>query len=73
MYDPTKWKLVPIEPTEEMIQAGIATPCANTDDDGVDQPQDYRNVYEAMIGAAPESVSIRGRQVEVSEFLRAPA
>lgn len=72
MYDPTKWKLVPIEPTEEMIQAGINTPCANTGDDSVDEPQDYRNVYGAMLNAAPESVSVRGRQVEVSEFLREP-
>lgn len=53
MHDPTKWKLVPIEPTEEMIQAGINMPCADTGDDSVDQPQDYINVYSAMINAAP--------------------
>lgn len=47
------FKWVPVEPTEAMLQAGINTPCALTGDDSVDEPQDYRNVYAAMLAAAP--------------------
>lgn len=48
-----EFKTVPVEPTEEMIQAAIDTPCAYTGDESVDQPQDYRNMYAAMVAAAP--------------------
>lgn len=52
--EPTGWRLVPAEPTDDMIKAGIDTPVANTGDDEIDQPQDYRNVYKAMINAVAE-------------------
>ncbi len=45
---PSGWALVPIEPTEEMIAAGRATPC--TDEEDMDD--DYRAVYKAMLAAA---------------------
>ena len=41
------YKLVPLTPTAAMVQAGINTRCAD------DEHQDYRDVYAAMIGAAP--------------------
>lgn len=47
LIDPVGYKLVPITPTLEMVQAGIDTLCGN------DEHQDYRDVYAAMIGAAP--------------------
>jgi len=49
---PDGWKLAPLIPTEAMIQAGIDTPVADTGDDSVDQAEDYRNVYAAMLRAA---------------------
>lgn len=49
---PDGWKLVPIEPTAEMIDAAINTPVADTGDDEVDQPNDYRNMWSAMLDAA---------------------
>lgn len=48
-----EFKTVPIEPTEEMIQAAIDTPCAYTGDESVDQPQDYRNMYAAPGTSCP--------------------
>lgn len=45
---PAGWALVPINPTEEMIAAGRATPC--TDEEDMDD--DYRVVYKAMLAAA---------------------
>lgn len=48
-----EFKMVPVEPTKEMIRAAIDTPCAYTGDESVDQPQDYRNMYAAMVAAAP--------------------
>jgi hypothetical protein len=41
------YKLVPLRPTPAMVEAGINTLC------GDDEHQDYRDVYAAMIGAAP--------------------
>ena len=41
------YKLVPLTPTAAMVEAGINTLC------GDDEHQDYRDVYTAMIGAAP--------------------
>lgn len=52
--EPVGWRLVPTEPTDDMIKAGIDTPVADTGDDEIDQPQDYRNVYKAMINAVSE-------------------
>lgn len=51
---PDGWKLVPIEPTAEMIEAAINTPVADTGDDVDDQPQDYRNMWTAMIDKVKE-------------------
>jgi hypothetical protein len=42
---PVGWKLVPIEPTDAMIQAGINTPCGDI------ESQDYRDVYTNMLKA----------------------
>ena len=44
---PNGYKLVPLTPTAAMVEAGINTLC------GDDEHQDYRDVYAAMIGAAP--------------------
>lgn len=44
---PVGYKLVPLIPTEAMVEAGINTRC------GDDEHQDYRDVYSAMIGATP--------------------
>lgn len=60
---PEGWKLVSIEPTEEMIQAGIETPCIETGDDIADEREDYRRMYSAMLAAAPYPVS--GETAEV--------
>ena len=45
------WKLVPIEPTDEMINAGRIAPCTA---DEMDADDDYRDVYKAMLSAAPQ-------------------
>ena len=65
---PDGWKLVPVEPTDEMVRAGINTPCVDSGNDADDQPQDYRNVYSAMLAAAPHPVS--GEQKPVSPTIR---
>jgi hypothetical protein len=49
---PAGWRLVPVEPTLEMLQAGRDTPLAG--DDAVDAPEDYKAVYRAMLAAAPQ-------------------
>lgn len=49
------WRLVPMEPTPEMLQAGADEPLAGDSDD--DAPEDYRAVYKAMLAAAPSSGS----------------
>lgn len=51
------WKLVPINPTDEMVKAAIDTPCVDSGSDAHDEPQDYRNMYSAMLAAAPHPVS----------------
>lgn len=45
------WKLVPVEPTPEMLQAGRDVECTASDDDCA---EDYRAVYKAMMAAAPQ-------------------
>ncbi|WP_288081560.1 hypothetical protein [Pseudomonas sp.] len=54
---PEGWKLVPVEPTEAMLQAGIDTPCVITGKDEHDQIEDYRSMYRAMLSAAPSAPS----------------
>jgi hypothetical protein len=46
---PDGYKLVPVEPTPAMIQAGINTDLSET----TEEADDYRNVYAAMLAAAP--------------------
>ena len=50
----TKWKLVPVDPTPEMVVAGIDTPVIVTEDDKIDQHDDYKRVYASMLEAAPQ-------------------
>lgn len=45
------WKLVPVEPTPEMIRQGRITPCTA---DELDADDDYRAVYKSMLSAAPQ-------------------
>ena len=50
-----EWKLVPENVvTGEMVAAGIATPVANTGNDDVDRPEDYKQVFLSMLEAAPK-------------------
>lgn len=51
------WKLVPLEPTAEMLQAGQDTPVSESDEDA---PEDYKAVYRAMLAAAPHPQQIAG-------------
>lgn len=44
---------VPREPTDEMIRNAMIVPVADTGNDDVDEPQDYRNLWKAMIDASP--------------------
>jgi hypothetical protein len=48
---PGGWKLVPVEATDAMVQAGTDEPLAGESDE--DAPDDYRAVYRAMLAAAP--------------------
>ena len=50
----TKWKLVPVEPTQEMIKAGADVECIITGIDEIDAPEDYKRVFMAMLEAAPQ-------------------
>ena len=47
LTDRVGYRLVPLTPTPAMVEAGMSTLC------GDDEHQDYRDVYAAMIGAAP--------------------
>lgn len=51
------WKLVPLEPTAEMLQAGQDAPVSESDEDA---PEDYKAVYRAMLAAAPHPQQIAG-------------
>ena len=53
-YDTTLWKLVPVIATTSQVAAGISTTLVDTGDDAVDEPNDYRAVYQSMINASPE-------------------
>lgn len=48
---PPGWKLVPAEPTGEMLRAALRAPCSGHPETG---GQSYRGIYRAMIAAAPE-------------------
>ena len=47
---PDGWKLVPVEPTEEMLPAGRDTPLSGLEEDA---PDDYKAVFKSMLSAAP--------------------
>lgn len=49
-FDETKWKLVPIEPTEVMKHAGRAAGWSNAV-----AYNETRDIYRAMLAAAPEA------------------
>lgn len=51
------WKLVPVEPTPEMLQAGRDAECTATAEDCA---EDYRAVYGAMLAAAPQPAQQKG-------------
>lgn len=47
MTQETEQKLVPVEPTEAMVDAGVAIPCAE------DERTDVVNIWQTMCAAAP--------------------
>ena len=55
MNIPEGYVLVPVELTQEMIQAGIDTECVDTGDADFDELQDYRSVYKSFLESAPKS------------------
>ena len=59
----TKWKLVPVDPTPEMVVAGIDTPVIVTEDDKIDQHDDYRRVYASMLEAAPQPPKLSDERI----------
>lgn len=59
-----KWKLVPENVvTGEMVAAGIATPVANTGNDDVDRPEDYKQVFLSMLEAAPNPPKLTDERI----------
>jgi hypothetical protein len=59
----TKWKLVPVDPTPEMVVAGIDTPVIVTEDDKIDQHDDYKRVYASMLEAAPQPPELSDERI----------
>jgi hypothetical protein len=49
---PAGFVLVPVEPTDSMVNAGRTTPMPS--DSEWDEDEDYRAVYKAMLAAAPK-------------------
>jgi len=58
-----KWKLVPVDPTPEMVVAGIDTPVIVTEDDKIDQHDDYKRVYASMLEAAPQPPKLSDERI----------
>jgi hypothetical protein len=56
---PTGWKLVPVEPTPEMVRAGLDTDEADKD---ADEGQLLYWSYKAMLATAPSPKSEQGDQ-----------
>ena len=68
----TKWKLVPVDPTPEMVVAGIDTPVIVTEDDKIDQHDDYKRVYASMLEAAPQPPRLSDERIlEIYEEAKA--
>ena len=59
----TKWKLVPVEPTPEMINAGADVDCLITGIDEIDAPEDYKRVFRAMLEAAPQPQKLSDERI----------
>jgi len=59
----TKWKLVPVEPTPEMINAGADVECLITGIDEIDAPEDYKRVFRAMLEAAPQPPKLSDERI----------
>ena len=59
----TKWKLVPVEPTPEMINAGADVECLITGIDEIDAPEDYKRVFRAMLEAAPQPQKLSDERI----------
>ena len=59
----TKWKLVPVEPTPEMINAGADVECIITGIDEIDAPEDYQRVFTAMLEAAPQPPKLSDERI----------
>ena len=59
----TKWKLVPVEPTPEMIKAGSDVDCIITGIDEIDAPEDYKRVFAAMLEAAPQPPKLSDERI----------
>jgi len=51
---PAGFVLVPIEPTDAMLEAGRDTPCTADAHDDEDIKKDYCKVYQGMLAAAPQ-------------------
>lgn len=58
-----KWKLVPVEPTPEMINAGADVECVITGIDEIDAPEDYKRVFRAMLEAAPQPQKLSDERI----------
>lgn len=59
-----KWKLVPADVvTGEMVAAGIATPVANTGNDTLDRPEDYKQVFLSMLEVAPQPPKLSDERI----------
>lgn len=50
-------KLVPVEPTEEMLEAAYAVDANDNLREAGDLPNTYREVYKAMLAAAPKETA----------------
>lgn len=75
MNIPKGYVLVPVELTQEMIQAGIDTECVDTGDADFDELQDYRSVYKSFLESAPKAPAYdeaKEREMFESEFRSFP-
>lgn len=61
--DTDKWRVVPREPSEEMIKAGKDVFCDPSDHSEEAASNDYRNVFKGMIAAAPQPEPVESEPV----------
>lgn len=70
MNIPEGYVLVPVELTQEMIQAGIDTECVDTGDEDFDETQDYIAVYKSFLESAPKAPAYdEAKERELFELL----